>query len=273
MKLLTIIAAVALLLLSSESIAEKPVQLQAIQVQDLSQGSRDAARRPPRFVRTLPIRQTGPIRQTSAAVQESSSQPEDLPVSEDRQAETESNTKPDWDSELLDEKNQQDERSTAQTRSRAAGAYLQELMKPVRTIQLSAGINRSQVPDNQAASLIKTDKPILITNSGTVSLPDRYTVCITYRPLYYEDANLERCGNGHGIWQPAYSGFKFLATTLVLPYKMGRQCPIAEVRCPGDCKTCQSFPTTLEMIRKTPLSGRGLVNEMAALAGFTFLVL
>ncbi len=254
LKPLTIFAALTLLVLPfSESTAQSPLGLQAIEVQDLSAPSRQQVQRPRRFVQVFRI---GEAEQCSAE--------EEISVSENAEREA-------VDHEFGDE--QKELAADEDTRSRATRSHLQQLTKPVQQIQLSAGINRTEVPDNQAASLIQTNDATLIANSGTISMPQRYTVCITHRPLYYEDANLERCGRGHGVWQNAYSGFKFLSSTLLLSYKMGRQCPVVEVRSRGDCKTCQSFPSTIKTVRETPLSGRGLLNEMAALAGFSFLLL
>ena len=60
------------------------------------------------------------------------------------------------------------------------------------------------------------------------------------RPLYFEDANLERYGNGIGVWQPALSGARFFTSVVFLPYKMGAHPPkecdfsMGYYR-PGDC--------------------------------------
>ncbi len=49
---------------------------------------------------------------------------------------------------------------------------------------------------------------------------------VCHRPLYFEEANLERYGYGaHPILQPAVSGARFLATTAALPYLMTAQSP------------------------------------------------
>jgi hypothetical protein len=65
-----------------------------------------------------------------------------------------------------------------------------------------------------------------------------WTVC--YRPLYFEDIDLERYGCACGILQPAVSEAKFIGTVATLPYKMvvrpprSCQCSNGFSRC-GDC--------------------------------------
>lgn len=49
---------------------------------------------------------------------------------------------------------------------------------------------------------------------------------LCHRPLYFEEANLERYGYGvRPVLQPAVSGARFLATTAALPYLMTAQSP------------------------------------------------
>jgi hypothetical protein len=48
---------------------------------------------------------------------------------------------------------------------------------------------------------------------------------MVHRPLYFEDANLERYGNGIGRWQPIASGAHFFTSVLAMPYKIGVTSP------------------------------------------------
>ena len=62
---------------------------------------------------------------------------------------------------------------------------------------------------------------------------------VAYRPLYFEDENLERYGNHQGNFQPLVSGFKFYSTVITLPYRVkasGGQCEygLGYYR-PGNC--------------------------------------
>src|SRR5262249_45281632 len=59
-----------------------------------------------------------------------------------------------------------------------------------------------------------------------------WTFC--YRPLYFEDIDLERYGCTCGILQPAVSEAKFIGTVAMLPYKMA-------VRPPRSCQCSNGF--------------------------------
>jgi hypothetical protein len=59
-----------------------------------------------------------------------------------------------------------------------------------------------------------------------------WTIC--FRPLYFEEINLERYGVSWGILQPAVSGAHFFGTVAALPYKM-------VVRRPRSCVCSNGF--------------------------------
>lgn len=79
---------------------------------------------------------------------------------------------------------------------------------------------------------------------------------MAYRPLYFEDENLERYGNSVGKLQPFVSGAKFFTTTAFLPYKLGQKSP---TECetgmgyfrPGDCNA--AFRKPIQPSRKGAL--------------------
>lgn len=56
----------------------------------------------------------------------------------------------------------------------------------------------------------------------------------------------------------------------MLPYKAGKHRADCEVLAGGDCKSCQTYPANVDLI---PLDRRGVTLELAAIAGFTFLLL
>lgn len=252
MKPLTPILAVLLLvaLNFSDSVAQPPARLLPAKLQDLSAGLEQEALAAPMEPGADYFEQE----QEPSEPPESDLEAEQIPASEDLEADDE-------------------QRKAEAARQRATRSHLELLKKPIQDIALSAGVNRTEVPDNRAASFVVTQPETLITSSGVVSLPERYTICITHRPLYYEELNLERCGKHHGCLQSVCSGFKFFSSTLLLAYKMGRICPDQLVRSPGDCKTCESFPVTLKALRKHGCDRHGLLSEAAALAGFSLLLL
>ena len=63
---------------------------------------------------------------------------------------------------------------------------------------------------------------------------------LVHQPLYFEDVNLERYGNGHAKLQPFLSGAHFFTSVFLLPYKTGVNHPtdceysLGAYR-PGDC--------------------------------------
>jgi hypothetical protein len=63
---------------------------------------------------------------------------------------------------------------------------------------------------------------------------------MVHRPLYFEDANLERYGNNTGRYQPFRSGVHFFSNVMLLPYQIGATSPktcdysMGHLR-PGDC--------------------------------------
>ncbi len=170
--------------------------------------------------------------------------------------------------------NGDDDETQEQGVNQATLRHLQTLRRPIGSITLTAGVNQTDVPVNVASELDAEGPARLVTRSGAGRVPaDRYSTCFLHQPLYYEDANLERCGIGHGCWQTACSGTRFLTDTLFLACKMGRQHPDTLV-CPrGDCKSCQSFQTPLKSLRQLRCDARGVLSEAAALAGFSLLLL
>lgn len=242
----------ALILLTldfSDSVAQSPVRLLPAQLQDLSGG--------------LPEPPPAPVDSSEDYFEGE----EEEEVANDGEVEAEQidlNEDPEADSEEAKEE---------RARREATLGHIQDLRKPIQDITLSAGVNRTDVPSNTAESMSGPKAETLITSSGVASLPERYTICITHRPLYYEELNLERCGRHHGCLTSVCSGFKFFSSTVLLAYKMGRICPDRLVRSPGDCKTCEAFPTTLRALRKEGCDRHGMLTEAAALAGFSLLML
>jgi hypothetical protein len=63
-----------------------------------------------------------------------------------------------------------------------------------------------------------------------------------YHPLYFEDANLERCGYSLGCCtQPLVSGLQFYANVALLPFKMCQICPCDYVYPQSDCEPCTRY--------------------------------
>ncbi|AMV20497.1 hypothetical protein [Planctomyces sp. SH-PL14] len=95
-------------------------------------------------------------------------------------------------------------------------------------------------PDSLAA---KYAAPGIFVSNWTWPEPrhQRYTYPFYHTPLYFEDANLERCGLGYGVFQPWVSSGRFIGQTFIWPAAMFHRCPYEHVVTPGDCRTCEKF--------------------------------
>lgn len=71
--------------------------------------------------------------------------------------------------------------------------------------------------------------------------PNRNTQPFYYNPLYFEETNLERCGESHGCLTTAASAVHFAANLTLLPYHMAVECPDSCVESPPDCPTYHRF--------------------------------
>jgi hypothetical protein len=91
-----------------------------------------------------------------------------------------------------------------------------------------------------------------------------------HNPLYFEQVNLERYGQGtYSHLQTAASGAHFFATIPILPYKIGGQewCERVHTlghRRPGNCNPHQ--------VHYHPFSWKGVTYQAAATAGIVFIV-
>lgn len=64
---------------------------------------------------------------------------------------------------------------------------------------------------------------------------------VTYNPLYFEDPNLERCGNACGPLTDGASIVRFGGRIPLLPYLMATHCPDSRVHALRDCPTCRRY--------------------------------
>lgn len=110
-------------------------------------------------------------------------------------------------------------------------------IRPIRSLTVDIGLPTTQ--ENQS---LRVPLPIDVASGyfeqfpaappeNSVYIPwmldDSYNPPLNfcYRPLYFEDVNLERYGYSWGIWQPAVSTVKFYANAVLLPYRMITQPP------------------------------------------------
>ena len=88
---------------------------------------------------------------------------------------------------------------------------------------------------------------------------------LCHKPLYFEEAKLERYGHMCGPWvQPWVSGAHFFLTVPILPYKMGLELPNECMYTLGYYRPGSCAPYLLDPI---PLSVRGALFEAGAWVG------
>jgi hypothetical protein len=93
---------------------------------------------------------------------------------------------------------------------------------------------------------------------------------LCYRPLYFEDAMLERHGQSrHGLVQPLASGARFFLTVPVLPYAMVVNPPHPAQSALGHYRAGSGAPLLLQ---RPPLQADASVVEAATWVGLIFLI-
>jgi hypothetical protein len=123
-----------------------------------------------------------------------------------------------------------------------AGPAIDQFVPPIRSVTLSRNLQRRSLPipegDFVADMTAESVPPWYITPPWyAVRRPNRTLYPFKHRPLYFEDAAAERCGDSCGCLQPGVSLAKFSADFLLLPCRMcqdhpndciaaGRDCPV-----------------------------------------------
>lgn len=98
-------------------------------------------------------------------------------------------------------------------------------------------------PENQACQYLDSYSPAYYATPVRYGShrPSRDTHVFCHRPLYFEDANLERCGQSNGCLTTATSVVHFATLIAFSPYSMLAEHPADCVRSLPDCPTCHSF--------------------------------
>lgn len=98
-------------------------------------------------------------------------------------------------------------------------------------------------PEDRACQFMDAYAPIYYTTPVRygASRPIRNAHTFVHRPLYYEDPNLERCGQSNGCLTTTVSTVHFVTAIAFTPYLMGANHPTTCVRSLPDCPTCHSF--------------------------------
>jgi hypothetical protein len=139
--------------------------------------------------------------------------------------------------------------------STLGGQTLAEKFQPLSAINLTgnstapprgATSNESIVdrPANKACGYLEPNAPAHYYTPVNFSVcrPSRNTHPFRHNPLYFEDPNLERCGQGNGCLTNVRSAAHFYGAIAVLPYLTTEKHPNECVRALPDCPTCHKFP-------------------------------
>ena len=150
---------------------------------------------------------------------------------------------------------------------------ISELQTPIDQIVVSSYLSDKPMPEDRAKEFLQTKPPIKIggASMGAI-LPDRYPVLMYHRPLYFEQPNLERCGNTCGYFQNAISSALFFADTVTLPCRIWQHGKYPCVQAGGDCPTCHKISRCKQKSRLSFNPANGAA-QAAAGAGFKFLAL
>lgn len=163
--------------------------------------------------------------------------------------------------------------SESEKRRDVLNAQLARLNKPISSIDLKIQTD-VQAPESRAALVIGNQTERLVTATGiSPSLPSRRVACYSHRPLYFEEIDVERCGNGWGPITNAMSLGIFFSNTVALPYRMATQRPDRCTASGPDCRACEMLGSDFEPLEKLGGDWRGLTATAASLAGFSFLFL
>lgn len=99
--------------------------------------------------------------------------------------------------------------------------------------------------------------------------PSRNTFAFRHQPLYFEDPNMERCGQSAGCLTEAVNVVHFAGRIPLMGYLAGSNPPSSCVRALPDCPTCQSFgPETYV----PPPTARAIANQAVHTVGMVFLI-
>jgi len=126
-------------------------------------------------------------------------------------------------------------------------------------------------PENRACQFLDESGPSYYSTPMRfgASRPMRNAHVFWHRPLYYEDPNLERCGQTSGCLTTAVSSVHFVTAIAFTPYLTATTHPTACVQSLPDCTTCQSFDCRAYW---PGWSWKGAAAQAAAVSGLYFIV-
>lgn len=166
------------------------------------------------------------------------------------------------------------------------GSGIASLFQPIGHIQLSgssttppelprrmdtASGDELKRPNNDACAYLEAASPgfYFTPPRHHVSRPPRNTHQLWHNPLYFEDPNLERCGQSSGCLTNAVSAVHFGGTVVFAPYLMTLKPPRSCVQALPDCPTCHEFGAETYF---PAWSWRAAAVQAATVTGLVFVI-
>lgn len=189
-------------------------------------------------------------------------------------AQTEKNQPPEKSDELRLVSASMDENSESALRALKRPLDAVTLSNRAPITKSSEGTTKSgdalKTPDNLAAAANTNVARIIDASPAPVIRhPNRNLYPICHNPLYFEDPNMERCGQGFGIFTEAVSAVRFVGRVPLIPYMMAGQPPCSRVRALPDCPTCRRFDVEAYVPRP---SVDAITLQSLATVGVIFLI-
>jgi hypothetical protein len=151
-----------------------------------------------------------------------------------------------------------------------------DITGPLTRISLSSALRRESVkgtplkePHNDARKTFAAVGVQYEHSFARQFRPNRNLHPIWYKPLYFEDPNLERCGKGVGVFNEALSAVRFFGRVPALPTMLANNPPCQCVRALPDCPTCHKFGHETYLSVPEP---DGALLQIAATVGLIFLI-
>ncbi len=206
---------------------------------------------------------------------------------EDKQADASDENQADSkakDSDKVEDESEENDDSNGEQKTQINTARLSERMaglkKPAYELRISPSVkNDAEVPVNQAAKLLDQSPQWIGGGESVPPRADRVHARFCHQPTYYQELNLERCGQLDceccGCLQNAYSSLWFVGNTALLPYRWASQPHCQCVSGYGDCPSCQRYDCPIEPLslgKRCDTSMRGVLSQSAAMAGFALLL-
>lgn len=156
-------------------------------------------------------------------------------------------------------------------------SYLPE-QKPISQISIDvnskAKAGSSLRPENVVGSATEALPAVMGATAAEMHLGWMATAQRTgerfgYKPLYFEEVNLERYGRTAGFWQPAISTTRFFGTVPLLPYKLAAHSPHRVYYWQWPYAAGAEAPRVRETF---PLQTNAALVEAGVLTGAAFLI-